>query len=776
MIRACLRQPWSLKTTLTAWSPSRRLSTAAAAINAIRPDPFIASLNETKHEDDSLRKVFDSNPFWKTFSHQAGHGTHNIQSSKGLFQNRYLTDPFGFRRFAQDIETQCRKIVDDVLQASSTEQYKQIPKQLDLLSDCLCRVLDIADFVRATHPNDQFRRAADQVYVYLWEYMNTLNTTPGLKEQLKKAISSPGISSSWNIEEMTVARILMKDFSDSAIDLPQEYRRRFVHLSNSMKQLGAQFVEEMEPVKTHIELNSADAKGLNPAILKTYGSNISRNVLLPLTGDAVYSALRSVQNENVRKAIYSHMKSVSQSQIETLEHLLRVRAELAKLSGCQSYAEMNLADKMARNPEAVNTFLKALSADNTFHVARELEQMKALKGSNGENSLVQPWDIFFYQEQVNATATLSQRTRRPDHLAAYFSLGTVMQGLSRLFNRLYGIRLVPHETGAGETWDPKVRRLDVMHEDEGHVAVLYCDLFERQGKSPNPAHFTLRCSREISAAEIADTALVNHDGMARAVSRSTGQLCQLPTIALICDFPHPLDRHSPTMLSFQEVQTVFHEMGHAIHSILGRTSLQGISGTRCPTDFAELPSVLMESFAADKAVLDLFARHWETDAPLPYEMVQEVLDRQKRGQGMHTETQILYSLLDQAYHSSLPLKEGFRSTKTYYDIYDEYGSLREPRGISPQGFFGHLVEYGGTYYSYLFDRAIAGRIWKEVFRGGKDKGGVDRRAGEKFKDEVLKWGGGRNPWACISGVLDDDRLKHGGKEAMEEVGKWGVHY
>ena len=776
MIRVCPRRSWNLKTIIPIGSTLRHLSTAAIAVNAIRPDAFTTSMNETKHNDNSLRKVFDSDSFWKTFSYQSSHGPRDVRSSKGLFQNRYLTEPSGLLRFAQDIERRCQEIVENILRVSTTEQYVQMPKQLDLLSDCLCRVLDVADFVRVTHPNGQFQTAANQVYIHMWEYMNTLNTMPVLKDQLKKAISMPEVSSSWNTEEMIVARILLKDFSDSAIDLPQEYRQRFVHLSNLVKHLGAQFVEEMAPAKPYIELDSSHLKGVSNTMLKEHGSKLSRNVLLPVTGDAAYSALRSVKLGSVREAIYTHMKTVPQSQIQTLERLLHVRAEIAKLSGFKSYAELSLADKMARSPEAVNTFLKALSADNASHLARELESMQALKARNGEDSSVQPWDVLFYQDQMNATLRLSQTFRRPDFLAAFFSLGTVMQGLSRLFDRLYGIRFVPHEAGAGETWDPSVRRLDVIHENEGHVAVLYCDLFERHGKSPNPAHFTLRCSREISAAEISDSSLVNHDGMARVVSPSTGQLCQLPTIALICDFPHPPDSQSPVMLSFQEVQTVFHEMGHAIHSILGRTSLQGISGTRCPTDFAELPSVLMESFAADKTVLNLFARHWETDAPLPYEMVEEVLNRQKRDQGMHTETQILYSLLDQAYHSSLPLKEGFKSTETFYDIYDEYGSLREPRGISPQGFFGHLVEYGGTYYSYLFDRAIAGRIWREVFRGGKDKGGVDRRAGEKFKDEVLKWGGGRDPWTCISEVLDDERLKHGGKEAMEEVGKWGVHY
>ena len=776
MIRACGGRIVNIKPVVQRVVSYRCLQAAANAANEIRPDAFVSSINERRQEDHALRKVFDSRAFWHDFSHRSNHGTSVERPSQGLFGNRYLTEPAGFIQFGQDIEGRCRKLVENVLQASSAEQYKDIIRQLDLLSDYLCRVLDAADFVRVTHPDIQYQGAADQIYTHLWDYMNVLNTTPGLKEQLQKAVSTPEVSSTWNHEEICVARILLKDFSNSAIDLPKQYRRRFVDLSNELKQLGSQFIDQMVPEKSYLQLNNEEAQGMNPNLLQGCSSIAFGRKLLPLTGDIVYSALRSIHDRYVREAIYTSMKTVSPSQIDTLERLLKIRAEIAKLSGFESYAEMGLADKMAKDPEAVITFLSALSTDNAPHVASELDKMRILKLSDGGDTPLQPWDTFFYQQRLNSEMRILQKSRKPDFLSAYFSLGTVMQGLSRLFDRIYGIRFVPRETAIGETWDPNVRRLDVMHENEGHVAVLYCDLFERHGKSPNPAHFTLRCSREISLAEIADTSLASDDGMAQAVSPYTGRLCQLPTIALICDFPHPQDSHTPTLLSFQEVQTIFHEMGHAIHSILGRTSLQGISGTRCPTDFAELPSVLMESFAADKSVLNLFARHWETDAPLPYEMVQEVLDAQKRGQGMHTETQILYSFLDQAYHSSLASKDGFSSTRSFYDVYDKYGTLREPRGICPQGFFGHLVEYGGTYYSYLFDRAIAGKIWRAVFRGGADGGGVDRKAGEKMKDEVLKWGGGRSPWACISGVLGDERLRNGGKEAMEEVGRWGVHH
>ena len=770
MIRACLRRPRNTSQLRALGIVQRSsLASVATAVKDASRHSFSPTKTDQGHEDDTLRKVFDSKPFWQEYSWRS---IGSVTLSKGLFQNRYLTQPTGFIKFAEDIREQSLTLVDEVLQASSIEQYRSLPRKLDLLSDSLCRVLDVADFVRATHPDVLFQRSATEAYTFLWEYMNILNTTPGLKAQLQHALYTPEISSLWDEEETSVARILLKDFSNSAIDLPVKDRQRFVQLSNEMKHLGSKFLEGMVPATSHLQIQSNEAKGMDPELLQRYAIERGR-VSLPIGSDAAYNALGSMEDGRFRQALYVHTKNVPQSQVATLENLMKTRAEIARLSNFSSYAEMSLADKMAKTPEAINSFLVALAADNAPHFNHEVEMMRAIKEEDGEDSSILPWDLTYYQNRLNAK--FRSKSRKPDVLSAFFSLGTVMQGLSRLFTRLYGIRLVPRETSVGETWDPDVRRIDVIHEDEGHVAVLYCDLFARGGKSPNPAHFTLRCSRLISAEELADESMVSHDGMATTLSPSTGRIFQLPTIALICDFPDPPDHRTPTLLSFRDVQTLFHEMGHAIHSILGRTSLQVVSGTRCPTDFAELPSVLMENFAADKSVLSLFARHWETNAPLPYEMVAEVLDIQKRGQGVQTETQILYSLLDQAYHSSLPLNDDFSSTKTFYDIYDTYGTLREPRGISPQGFFGHLVEYGGTYYSYLFDRAIAGKVWRQVFRGGKDDGGVDREAGEHFKDEVLRWGGGRNPWACVSSVLEDERLKDGGKEAMAEVGRWGVH-
>lgn len=792
MFKTLKPRPWTCARCLIRHGGAGRGLTTAATATAEPPYEHIQVDNVVpgaKQDDRVLRQIFDSRDFWRDFSHRARPNV--FGQTAGLFGNHYLKSPAGFEHFAQDTLRKCKKIVSKVLAASTVEDYKSMPRDLDRLSDFLCRVIDLSDFVRVTHPDSRIQAAATKAHAMMFEYMNVLNTTTGLNEQLQRALADPRATASWSEEETIVARILLKDFANSAIDLPYERRQKFVALSNDINQLGFEFVDQMEPAKSHLVFDSSKMKGMDPKVVQRLTS--WGKVIVPTVSTASHMALRTVEDEATRKEIYIASRTASTQQIHRLEKLLVKRGELAQLSGYNSFAQMTLRDKMAKTPESVNQFLLALATENAGPMQQELAELLQLKQLDAQHSdrpqQIQAWDREYYLARLRSK--MRSTSRRPDFLSAYFSLGTVMQGLSRLFSRLYGVRFVPNETLPGETWNDDVRRLDVIDEQEGHIAVVYCDLFERAGKSPNPAHFTLRCSREISDSEIAEAATTPpstpttssptpdqaaNDGMATARRPPTNTLYQLPTIALICDFPLPTHPHRPTLLTFHQVQTLFHEMGHAIHSILGRTSLQNVSGTRCATDFAELPSVLMEHFAASPDVLALFARHFESDAPLPPAMLADRLALDARGAAADTEAQLLLALLDQRLHSALPLAPRFDSTRVYQDVWKAHASIPEPGGTRWQGFFGHAVGYGATYYAYLFDRAIAGKVWREVFGGGDGGGAVDRGKGQRLREEVLRWGGAREGWRCVAGVLGPEYawMEEGGEEAMKEVGRWGV--
>lgn len=205
--------------------------------------------------------------------------------------------------------------------------------------------------------------------------------------------------------------------------------------------------------------------------------------------------------------------------------------------------------------------------------------------------------------------------------------------------------------------------------------------------------------------------------------------------------------------------------------MLGQTDFQNVSGTRCATDFVELPSILMEHFCASPRILQLYARHHETDQPLPMDAFESHETSLQRLSGMEQAHQITLSALDMAYHAHSNPDAANWTTGVAWDIVSKYGfsgSAAAPKtGVPWQMRFSHLAGYGATYYSYLLDRAMANKVWHHLFA---KSGGLDREAGETYRAQVLKWGGGKDPWHCIADVLEMPELSEGGDKAMSIVG------
>lgn len=745
--------------------------------------PLVDHHVSSRHDDGLLRELFDA-PTGRPFARLS------MKRNQGLFGNRYLTSPDGFALFARRNLEKAAGIVDRVLRASSTHEYQGIVRDLDRLSDLLCRVLDLSDFVRMMHPDRHFQEAAGDAWSMVYQYMNQLNTMTGLSQQLTEALSRPEVTAAWSEEERTVAELLKLDFIKSAVHLPKKYRDRFVDLSSQISEVGSAFVEGMEPEKKHITLPSHKFYGLPPGLAAARRSG--QQISIATAGPEAAAALQSVNDEEVRREIYLAQRTASGETVARLEKMLQLRAELAELAGFESYGHMVLQDRMmAKSPASVMQFLLALSDQNAPKVKQELADLAQAKSEklSVPGAELQPWDREFYMEKIRAE--MRSRVRHEDHLSAFFSVGTVMQGISRLLDRLYGVRFVPREVLPGETWHPDVRRLDVVSDEGERIAVLYCDLFYRPQKPPNPAHFTVRCSRELLADEVEEAgrelasmpvefssaAEAANDGMETSSASSDGRLMQLPTIALVCDFAKSERAGEPALLSLHSVETLFHEMGHAVHSILARTRFQNVSGTRCATDLAELPSTLMEHFAADPAVLGLFARHWKTDRQLPEEMVAERARIVGRFGGIDTEHQILLAIVDQAYHAPDARHGRLDSSQLFHQLQGRHGhGPADPPQTRWQGFFGHLHSYGSSYYSYLFDRVLADRVWRVVFSAGHRQAALSRSNGEWLRERLLRWGGARDPWRCLADTLDDDRLAAGDQRAMTLVGSWGIRH
>ncbi|KAH7886124.1 mitochondrial intermediate peptidase [Phlebopus sp. FC_14] len=695
-------------------------------------------------------------------------------SVSGIFHHPRLTTPAAFTDLAESTLLRAQLLTERILRAreSRAELFKVV-KNLDRLSDLLCGVIDLAELLRNAHPDPQWVRCANDSYEKLCEYMNVLNTNVGLYETLHAVLNDPEIVRSLSQEAYQTAIIFWRDFEKSAIKLPPGQRDKFVSLSSEILSLGHEFVTQASSPRPAAMIEPSELEGLKDegmgARLRRQAWSTRKNLLVYPGSQQAFMIMRSAPNESPRQKLYMAAHVSSPQQIECLERLLHARAELAQLVGWDSYAGMTLNDKMAKTPENVSQFLDTFLDRTAIHARDALHTLRLRKQAHLNTPtlpIIHAWDRSFY---------CPPEPPEPPIPLPPLSLGRVFMGLSRLFKHLYGISLRPAEVASGEVWHSDVHKLEVVDEDYGVIGWIYADLFARSGKPCGAAHYTVRCSRRtddddeagdfvISGSEELLELSRNFEAVKRHKLRGEHGDYQLPLVVLLCEFVRPTIARGPTILEWHEVQTLFHEMGHAMHSMIGRTEYHNVAGTRCATDFVELPSILMEHFLNSPRVLSLFL----TDGSSIINQTGNHHEDPCRF--IDTHGSILLSVLDQIYHSTAVLEPNFNSTAALENLYNTRGLISHAQGTSFQTQFGHLFGYGATYYSYLFDRAIASHVWQNIFSDAP----LHRDLGERYKREVLRYGGGKDPWLMLSALLATPELEGGDAGAMREVGRWKI--
>ncbi|KAI8321148.1 zincin [Martensiomyces pterosporus] len=715
-------------------------------------------------------------------------------------ESRFVS-PKSFRKAGKEAVAEAEALLQRALSAQAAEDKRNVVKCLDQLSDALCRVMDVAELVRQVHPDESWQMAADEVYAGMFEYMNGLNTHVGLYRKLVEIMEDPEISASFSPVEHEVALSFRRDFERSGIHLSKSAHAQFVQLSSDIQDLSREFFrcQSAGPQKDRLVPVPFDHLRTLPSQVamsvlqssKTYKRKDGATMVDLLPDDyTAHYILRDCGHEHTREAVYREWQRGSSKAVSALEGLLERRLALSHTVGYSSFGDMTLDDKMAKSPSHVDEFLRGLAQQaqpRWSAVANSLYMDKVRSqgpGVPGQETTLFPWDREYWisKQQMDSGALPS--------LSHYFSLGRVVLGLSRVFKSLYGVELRAATPQPGEIWHPEVRKLEVVGESGQLLGVVYCDVFSRSSKAHvGAAHFTARCARRVDDDVAVSPTSAGHSG--QTVVEREGKRFQLPVVVLICDFPAPAEG-SPPLLSWSNVETIFHEMGHAMHSMLGQNGFHNVAGTRCPVDFVELPSILMEHFARSPHVLSLFASHYKTGAPLPHDLIHKHAEQRRRYSALDMHAQLFMSALDQHYHSSVldpegTVRPGWSTSEASSSLFAYVENTRW------QSRFTHLIGYGASYYAYLFDRVLAGQIWDRVFEGDHPfppsnsagnvtSGGnpLSREAGERFKNEVLRWGGGRDPWKCVAAVLDNGKTPHsevdavsqGSKSAMRTVGSW----
>ncbi|KAG8980161.1 Mitochondrial intermediate peptidase [Tulasnella sp. JGI-2019a] len=725
----------------------------------------------------------DITPYFDRCSSFSG-ASHGLGPATGLFGQPELASPANFVQLAQRTANRAQLLVDRIKRSSNSrsETFKVV-KNFDRLSDMLCGVIDAAELVRHSHPQKAWIDAAHEVYESMCSFMNTLNTDVDLYEVLRAVMQDQDVASTFSYEQRQTALIFIRDFERSGIHLPPESRSTFVALSDQVNILSRTFSTPSSRKSLYVRRTELD--GMPPRVIQNLARQSSftgKLRVIPGSWEAL-TINKYSPNEDLRHRLHVAEMQPDPSKVEALDDLLKVRDQLARLVGRPSFGEWSLDNKMAKSADDVLHFLTALETHERPLALHALDALARAKQSHlnlPDPPSLNAWDRDFYLNriQVEANSGVNKAVSEP-----LFAAGSAFQALSRLFTHIYGMRLEPRDPQPGEVWHPDVKRLDVVDESEGLVGVIYVDLWARRGKHSGAAHYTVRCSRRVDDDD-ADTDFLSSSNVGdelRAtgqaeimqqlgpLSRSGKSVYQLPIAALVCEFVPPADAKMPTGLAWGEVKTLFHEMGHAMHSMIARTEYQNVSGTRCSTDFVELPSTLMEKFLASPAVLGLFPS--TPASPIPsYAHLQAYLARSNSLPAVETHTHILMAILDQVYHSHLASSPSFSSTSELHKLEARLGLFPPIPGTAWQTNFTHLDGYGATYYTYLFCRAIARKVWKTQFQADP----LNREKGERYKREVLKYGGGKDPWEMVATLLDVPEIAAGDREAMEIVGRWGV--
>ncbi|XP_057176984.1 mitochondrial intermediate peptidase isoform X2 [Triplophysa rosa] len=617
----------------------------------------------------------------------------NLEKNVGLFGVPELSSPAGFqvaqRKALREAEFLVHRACTHPPDAITVETFDQ-------LSDSLCKVADLADFIKVAHPDAAFREAAERTCVDIGTVVEKLNTNVDLCRSLKTLLENEAVLATLDPEERRVAELFMFDFEISGIRLDESKRKKAVALNVELLDLSYEFLNGSQLP------NSIDKRVLPERIRHCFSIDGNRVQIGGLCADS--------PNELVREAAYKIFLYPNTSLLLCLDELLACRHELATLVGYESFAHRALKGTMAKTPETVMKFLTLLTEKLSDRTSKDFKVMREMKKKTHiTNHEVMPWDHAYLSSAI--------RTENP-----YFSLGACMEGLNHLFTQLLGVYFQAEEPKMGEVWSEDVRKLAVVHETEGLLGYIYCDFFRRPDKPNQDCHFTIRGGRLMK------------DGV-----------YQLPVVVLMLSLPPPNGK-TPSLLTPAMVENLFHEMGHAMHSMLGRTRYQHVTGTRCSTDFAEVPSVLMEYFASDYRVVSQFARHYQTGEPLPESLVSRLCESKRVCGAADTQLQIFYAALDQVYHGK---PQYTTTTDMLREMQEKFYGLPYVPDTAWQLRFSHLVGYGAKYYSYLMSRAVASMVWRQCFLQDP----FNRVMGERYRWEMLAHGGSKEPMLMVQGML-----------------------
>ncbi len=586
----------------------------------------------------------------------------------------------------------------------------------------------VVNLMAEVHPDEAMRSAAREALDHYSRWRITAESRDDVYRVIKTyADTEPPLGS----EDERLLKDVMRQYRRNGMELEAYKRSELKRLRTELEVVENEFSANLNEADLYVELAVDKLAGIPAELLEEHASLAeSGNYRINVNVRWVYDLLmKQASDEQTRHMLATaRYQRAKDENLPLVKQMLSLRARIAKMLGYDHWADYRTEVAMAGTAGKSLEFQQQLSKGLQAKFEQELEALRDLKAGDtcDVDAEIAYWDVPYYVNRLKlAMFGIDAR-----ELKNYFPMDRVLAGIMDTFSELFGIEFT--RVYAPERWDDALRLYALTDAGSGvPLGLLYMDLFPRAGKYNHFAHFSITTGKRLD------------DGRR-----------QRPVSALVGNFPPP-GEDRPSLLSLEDVETLFHEFGHALHALLSTASYARFSGTNVPADFVEVPSQLLEYWMRDKAVVEGFAVDYrDPQRAIPAEVLAGLKDARMASIALFERRQLAYSMIDTKLHM-LGKPDKKRSLTRYANSIGAKAYLAFPDDTAMLASFGHLDGYDASYYGYAWSRAIASDL-VSLFRESPD-GLVDVRLGRRLYNEIFAPGSSRDEEYSIESFLGRKR-------------------
>src|SRR5690554_4707319 len=628
--------------------------------------------------------------------------------------------------------------IDAIIANSEVPTFENSVEALEFCGYKLDRTTSIFFNLNSAETNDEIQKLAQEISPMLTEFSNDILLNEALFERIKTVYDQKD-SLNLSEEQQMLLDKKYKAFSRNGANLSEEKKTELRKIDAELSKLSLTFGENVLAETNKFELHITEEKDLSglpdgviEAAAQTAAEKEKKCWFFTLDYPSYVPFVTYSNNRELRKkmAIAFGAKGFHNDELDNQQNVLQIatlRHKRANLLGYKSHAHFVLEERMAETPEKVISFLNELLEKAKPAAKKEFDELTAFaKNLDGIDHL-EKWDGAFYSEKLKQKRfSLDDEMLKP-----YFELKNVIQGVFTVSQKLFGLQF--EEIESIDKYHPDVKTYEVKNEAGDLMAIFYADFHPRGGKR-NGAWMTSYKPQQIKDGK-------NSRPHISIVCNFTKPVLSIPTSPNINSVAGPT-ASKPSLLTFNEVTTLFHEFGHALHGMLANTQYPSLSGTSVYWDFVELPSQILENWCYEKETLELFATHYKTREVIPMEYVEKIKESATFLEGMATLRQLRFGMLDMAWHSQDP--SGIKNVKAFEVAgFEDTQLCPDVKENCMSTSFSHIFQggYSAGYYSYKWAEVLDA----DAFAYFQQEGIFSKKVADKFKNFVLSQGGTMDP-------------------------------